>query len=139
MTGFHAELGPLGADMLPVLVGIGRVDHQQIGLGVDTINQNVVDDAAAAVGHARILHLAVVELRHVVGRNTLQKVERLGPLDPDFAHVADVEDPGALPHGQMLVVDARELDGHVVPRELGHAGPGGDVVLGESGCFHGIR
>jgi len=66
----------------------------------------------------------------------LQQIERPGALDPDFAHVAHVEDPGAVAHGHVLVVDAREFDGHVVSREFGHLGARGDVVLGEYGGFH---
>ena len=132
----HAEGLSLGADMLPVLVDIGGVDAEHVGFGVDAVNQDVVDDAPAAVGHAGVLHLAVEELRNVVGRDALQQIERPGALDPDFAHVAHVEDPGAVAHGHVLVVDAREFDGHVVSREFGHLGARGDVVLGEYGGFH---
>ena len=132
----HAEGLSLGADMLPVLVDIGGVDAEHVGFGVDAVNQDVVDDAPAAVGHAGVLHLAVEELRNVVGRDALQQIERPGTLDPDFAHVAHVEDPGAVAHGHVLVVDAREFDGHVVSREFGHLGARGDVVLGEYGGFH---
>ena len=122
--------------MLPVLVDIGGIDAEHIGFGVDAVNQNVVDDAPAAVGHAGVLHLAVEELRDVVGRDALQQVERPGTLDPDFAHVAHVEDPGAVAHGHVLVGDAREFDGHVITRKFGHPGPCGDVILGEYGGFH---
>ena len=59
-------------------------------------------------------------------------------LDPDLAHVAHVEDARPVADGHVLVVDARELDRHIVPRELGHLGPRGDVILGECGSFHGM-
>ncbi|MFR6416061.1 MAG: hypothetical protein ACLUNS_10410 [Alistipes shahii] len=50
--------------------------------------------------------------------------------------MADVEDAGAVAHGHVFVVDAREFDGHVVSREFGHLGARGDVVLGKCGNFH---
>lgn len=96
----------------------------------------VVDDTPAAVGHAGILHLAVDEFRNVVGRDALQQGERFGTFDPDFAHVADVKDAGAVADSHVFVVDAREFDGHVVSREFGHLGARGNVVLGKCGNFH---
>ena len=122
--------------MRPVLPDIGGVHAEHVGPLVDTVNQNIVHNAAAAVGHARILHLPVVELRHVVGGDPLQQVERPGSLDPDFAHVAHVEDAGLPADGHVFVVDAREFDRHIVSREFGHPGPRGDMVLGEYGGFH---
>ena len=138
VAGLHAERLALGADVVPVLFDVGSIDHQQVGLGVDAIDQQVVHDTATSVGHAGVLHLAVHEFRHVVGRDALQQGEGLGALDPDLPHVAHVEHARTLAHGQVFVVDARELDGHVVARELGHFGSGGDVILGKYGGFHKV-
>ena len=132
----HAELPALFADVVPVLFDVGGIDAEHVGLGIDPVDEDVVHDTAPAVGHAGILHLAVIEFRHVVGRDALQQVEGLGSLDPDFAHVAHVEDAGAAADGHVLVVDARELDGHIVSREFGHFSPRGNVVLGECSGFH---
>ena len=136
MAGLHAERPALLADVLPVLFDIGGVDTEHIGFGIDTVDEDVVHDAAVPVGHTRILHLAVEEFRHVVGSDALQQVERLGALDPDFAHVAHVEDTGAVAYGHVLVVDPRELDRHIISREFGHLGPRGNVVLGKCCGFH---
>ena len=122
--------------MLPVLLDVGGVDTQHIFLGAETVDQNIVYDAAAAVGHGRILHLAVVKLRYVVRGDVLQQGRSLVSLDPYLAHVAYVEHAGLLAHGHVLVIYARELDGHVVTRKLGHLGAVCDVILGESCGFH---
>ena len=134
----HPEGFALAADVGPVLVGVGRIDTEHVFLVRELVDQNVVHDAAPSVGHAGVLHLARKEFGHVVGGDALQQIERLGALDPDFAHVAHVEDAGAFAHAEVLVVDAREFDRHVVSREFGHLGPRVDVVLGEYGGFHSL-
>ena len=132
----HPEGFALAADVGPVLVGVGRIDTEHVFLVRELVDQNVVHDAAPSVGHAGVLHLARKEFGHVVGGDALQQIERLGALDPDFAHVAHVEDARALTHGEVFVVDAREFDGHVVSREFGHLRAGRDVILVKSGGFH---
>ena len=136
VASLHAERLALGTDMGPILVDVSRIDAQHIGLGVEPVDENVVDDTAPTVWHTGILHLAVVEFRDVVGRDVLQQGERFGPLDPDFAHVADIENAGSVAYGGVFVVDARELDRHVVAREFGHLGTGSDMMRGKCCGFH---
>ena len=73
VPGLHAERLALLADMGPVLGDVGGIDHEQVGLGIDPVDQQVVHDTSAAVGHAGVLHLAIDELGHVVGRDALQQ------------------------------------------------------------------
>ena len=64
---------------------------------------------------------------------TLDRGQRVLAGDLDLAHVADVEDAGARPHGHVLVGDARVLDGHVPAGVRHHAGVGGAVTRVERG------
>ncbi len=132
----EAERLALLYDMGIILHDVGRIDHEQIGLGVDAVNEQVVHDTAAAVGHRRVLYLAVGQGSHVVAGDALQEVERLGTLDPDFAHVAHIEYTGLLTHVDVFVIDTGKLDRHVVPREFGHLRAVRNVVLGKWCRFH---
>ena len=100
------------------------------------VNQDIVHNTTLAVGHCSVLHLAVIELRHIVRGDVLQQVESLLSLNPYFAHVAHIKDAGLLAHCNVFIVDTRELDGHIVTRKLRHFGTVGDMVLGTSCCFH---
>jgi hypothetical protein len=59
--------------------------------------------------------------------------------DLDLAHVADVEEPRARPHGHVLVGDAGVLDGHVPAAEFDHAGAERAMPRVERGFLQGIR
>ena len=50
----------------------------------------------------------------------LDRLQRVPAGDLDLPHVADVEQPGAGPHGHVLVDQARVFDGHVPAAELDH-------------------
>ena len=122
--------------MVPVFLDVGRVDDEQVGLGVDPVDQNVVDDAAPAVRQAGILYLAVVQRGRVVAADVAQQVERSRPLDPDLAHVAHVEHAGTGAHGRVLVVDPGEFDRHVVAGEPGHPRAVSDMIRSKGSRFH---
>ena len=126
----------LFAEMFPVLFGVGSVDHQQESLGVDAVDEDVVHDAPLSVGQARILDLPVVQRGYVVRGDMLQEVDRPGPFDPDFAHVADVEYAGLLAYGVVFVVDAGEFDRHVESGKFGHTCAILNMILRKRGCFH---
>lgn len=81
----------------------------------------VVDDAAVVVEQQRIAH-AVLAQREEIARHQLLE-RRGGPLAADFelAHVADVEQAGALARPAVLGHDAFELHGHGIARERHHA------------------
>ena len=70
------------------------------------------------VGHQAVLDLARREPGDVVGRDALEPGERVGPVEREPAHVADVEQPDALADGLVLLDDRRVLDGHRPAAEL---------------------
>ena len=135
-SGPETETFAGGDQMVPVFLDVGRVDDEQVGLGVDPVDQNVVDDAAPAVRQAGILYLAVVQRGRVVAADVAQQVERPRPLDPDLAHVAHVEHAGTGAHGRVLVVDPGEFDRHVVAGEPGHPRAVSDMIRSKGSRFH---
>ena len=71
----------------------------------------------------------------VVGRDVLDRLERVGAGDLDLPHVGDVEQPGPRAHGHVLVGDAGVLDRHVPAAELDHAGAVGAMPRVERGLL----
>ena len=64
---------------------------------------------------------------------------RLRALDPELAHVGDVEDPAVLAHRSMLRDDALVLHGHLPAGEGNHAGAERDVALVERRPEQGLH
>src|SRR6185369_10763291 len=80
-----------------------------------------VDDAAGLVQQNGVVSLVVVETTNVVRRDVVY--ERHSALSSHFelAHVADVEEAGGLPDGEVLRDGSRVLDGHVPAGEFDHS------------------
>ena len=71
---------------------------------------------------ARVVGLADLQARGVVGRDPLDGGERVLAGHFDLAHVADVEQAGPGAHGQVLLRQAGILDRHVPAGKRHHAG-----------------
>jgi hypothetical protein len=61
-----------------------------------------------------------LQLRRIAGAQHLYGGHRVFAGDLELAHVADVEETGALTDGKMLLRDAGVLDGHVPAAEGDH-------------------
>ena len=96
----------------------GGIDDQQELLRTRPVDVEVIDDTPGLHAHQRVLALPRRQLPNVVRQRRIQEGFRPHPADPHLAHVTDVEDPGGLPHAQMLVHDRRVLHRHVPPAEL---------------------
>ena len=123
------EVREVVAEVVPVLVPVGRVDHEEV-LAVDVaVEVGVVDCPAGLGGHHRVLRLERIEGFRVVGEHVLQEGRRAGTAQYEPAHVRDVEKAGAAAGGEVLGDDAaRVLDRHVPAAEVHHPGAGGDVL-----------
>src|SRR5512135_355980 len=78
-----------------VLVVGGRVDDDAEEVFGQEIHDQVVDDAATFVEHARVQRLARrLELVDAVGEQMAQEIPRLRPAQVDHGHVRDVEHAG---------------------------------------------
>ena len=86
-----------------VLVDVGRVEDDEEVVGRAAVDDAVVDDAAARQAHDGVERRAVAERGGVVGDERCTAPGRAGAAKPRLAHVADVEEAGALAHGGVLV------------------------------------
>jgi len=128
----------VGAHPLEVLLTSGGVDADEQAARGEAVDDDVVDDPAALVAERGVLRLAVLALRQIVGDQPLRGLQRAGAFEDDLAHVADVEDAGALAHGEVLLDQALVLHGHVEPGKLDHPGTRGQVCFVEGSALgHG--
>ena len=132
----ETERFALFAKVFPILVRVGSVDYQQKGFGIDAVNQNVIDNTSTTIRQAGVLYLAIVERCYIVRGDMLQKINGTRTFDPNLAHVADIEYTGLFSNRVVFIVDAAELNGHVVSRKFCHAGTVFDMILGKRGGFH---
>ncbi len=100
----------------PVLVEVRRVhDHEEV-LGGDPVYDQVVDDASVRVAHRAVERPARLDIR-VVREEHVEECQRLGALQPELAHVRQVEQPGVVAHGHVLGEHAGVLNGHEIAGE----------------------
>ncbi len=136
MTGLHAESLALGADVRPVLVDIGGIDAEHVGLGIDAVDENVIDDAPRPLGMQEYCTLPRKDFATSLVVMRCNRPSALGPLTQISPMWLTSKTPAPLRTVDVFVIDAREFDGHVVSREFGHLGARGDVILGKYGGFH---
>ena len=86
------------------------------------MHQQVIDKRALFIHQARIVGLPDDQFRGVIAGDVLDQRQRLRPADFNFAHVADVKQPGSRARGHMLGHDARILHGHVPAAKIDHFG-----------------
>src|SRR6185503_11627783 len=86
-----------------------------------------------------VLNLADLQLRGFVAGDPLHGGEGIVSRDFDLAHVADVEEARAGPHGKVLVGDAGVLHRHVPAAVRHHPGAKRDVACVERGLLQSGR
>jgi hypothetical protein len=104
-----------------IFVGVRGIDDKQEVFGVEAIDEQVINDAALLVGQGGILHLIVIELGHIVGRQLLEQREGVIPDDFDFAHMRNVEETGSLAYRHMFGDRSAILHGHLPAGKVNHA------------------
>jgi hypothetical protein len=102
------------------------------------VDEDVVDEGALGCQQRGVLRLPHLQLAGVVAREPLERGERVAPGHLDLAHVADVEEPRAGAHREVLIGDARVLDGHQPAGKRDHAPTEGDVPVVERSCAGGV-
>ncbi len=107
-------------DPREVLIRRARVHHQEQLLRPEPIDQQIVHHAAFLVRKRRVMCLSVNELRDVIGRDRIHKIDRTVALDPDLAHMRDVKKARVRAAAHMLFDHARILHGHVPPAKIDH-------------------
>ena len=113
-----------------VLRDVAGVDDEEEVRGAEAIDQQVVHEGALRRQEAGVLRLPDLQLRGVVGRDALDRGERVLAGDLDLAHVADVEQPRARADRHVLGDDAAAgvFDRHVPAAEGDHFGARGAVA-----------
>jgi len=67
------------------------------------------------------MSLPVHQVADVVGRQPVYKRDRIGPVDPDLAHMRNIKQPGRRPAPQMLFDNARQiLHRHIPTAKIDH-------------------
>ena len=109
-------------DPFPVFFSRARVYHQKQFLRPETIHQKVVNHAAIGACKRRIMCLTVNEFCYVVGRNTINKPDRILADHPDLAHVRHVKQTGTCAAAHVFLDNAsRVLHRHVPAAKIDHS------------------
>ena len=133
-----------------VLVLGAGVDHQQVVVVAEPVDQDVVDKCALGRQQRGVVRLAVLEPRRVVHGDMLHCGQGTGAAKLNLAHVAHVKQAHAVAHSKVLgdetAAGAGILDRHIPPAKVHHLGLEGAVrgvegsflEYGSGGVGHGI-
>ncbi len=124
--------------MLPVLLAVGGVDHQEIFILDEVIEKRVINGPTGFVGDDCVLctPLSDVEGFSVIGQNMLKELHCPCAAHDESAHVGDIEEPCPLPGGQVLLHNAPSVPQRHLPAcEFHHLGVQGHVSFVENGSL----
>ena len=123
-----------------VLVSAARVDHQTKFGGRKEVDDQVVDDAALWIEHARIKRLARGgQARNIVCQQQTQVRRRVGTRHIDVQHVRNVENAGIPTHSVVLFNLGSVVDRHGPAAKVNHPGSGGKMDFSQGGLFQCSR
>src|ERR1700730_16129010 len=114
----------------PVEVGalVAGIDHQPVATIRDRIGKDIIDDATCLVAEHGVLNPTGPQPREVTRDDSLGEAL---VLDPQLAHVRQIEQPHSFPHRAMFLADAAVLERHDPATEVGHLGAEADVFVVE--------
>jgi hypothetical protein len=135
-----------------ILVGGAGIDHQPEPLLANEVDDEIVDDTAGLVQHARVQCFTAAargggrrlagqpELGHIIGQQVPQELARARPVQVDNAHVRHVEHAGGLAYRVMLVKLRGVLDRHFPAGKIDQPGAKGLVFGVQRGFLeHAVR
>src|SRR6266511_136119 len=117
----------------PDLVDIGRDHGHHVMVVAEPVEREVIDDPAILVAEEGVLDLADLQGLDIVGRQALERPDRVTTPELELAHVAHVEAGGGGPGRPVLLDDAPVLDGNVPAAERDHPRSQTDVGRVEGG------
>ncbi len=121
------ELSRVVAYPIEVFFARSGVNHQQIVVFAQPVNDYVVHKRPLRMKQRRILRLPNRQPRGIVHGNVLYRVQRTRPAQSDVAHVTDIENPDTSANRHVFSDNAaayrrRIFNRHVPPAELNHLG-----------------
>ena len=117
-----------------ILLDVRCVDDHHIGIG-QMVDEDIIHNPAVGPAQQRVVRLALVNRRDILGGDVLKERQRGAALDFDLAHVADIEQAGGVANRVVLVHDPAILDWHLPATELDHPRAQGDVAIVERRSF----
>ena len=138
---FHAHVSsireslPTGLQPGDVGVDATGIDDEQVGFFGDPVGVQVIDGATGFQTQVGVLAEADGQFPKIVGEQPIEERQGLGSLEPDLAHVADIEDSGRAAHRMVLLDDRGVLDGHFPASELDELAAELLVRCEEGGAF----
>lgn len=125
----------LALNPIPVLVHVGGIDYEHERLGMKPVDQQVVNNATLAIGHATVLDLAIHQFGCVVCADPLNEVKRFRAFDHELAHVGHIEHSIPFTDGVVFFRQACVRYRHSVPSKRDHFRPERLVLSVERGEF----
>ena len=105
-----------------ILIGVGRIYHEQELILFKPVQIRVVYCAPILIGYYAILRLVKLKAGNVAGEHMLQKLQPFSPLYKQPAHMGYVKKAACMARVQMLSdYAAWVLHGHFPPAKVHHA------------------
>lgn len=114
---------------LEIFLGIGGIDAEEGFLGVEGVDDEVVDAASGGIAHGGVFCFGEKGLGEVVGEEGVEEGVGLGSGDEEFSHMGDIEEAYCVADGEVFFDDTGVLDGHFPAAEFDHAGVMGFVKV----------
>jgi hypothetical protein len=117
---------------------VGGVGHREVPVLTEAVREEVVQDAPVLLGQHAVLRAVLGDLGDVVGEDPLQEGLRARPRGLDLPHVADVEDPRAAAHLEVLLLDPGVLHRHLPAGEGNELRTGRDMPVVQRGALERV-
>jgi hypothetical protein len=108
------------ADPRHVLLAVGGVHAQEQAVVAAAVGGDVVHDAALLVAEQRVADLVGLHVRDAAREQAVAAREGRAAGELEASHVRDVEEPGRLAHGGVLLEDAGVVDREGETGEVHH-------------------
>ena len=105
-----ARAGEVLGDPPGVLLAVGGVDHDEVGLVGALVDDEVIHHAAALIAHEAVPGAAGLEVGVVVGQQAVEIGQGVLAPEDQLAHVGHVEESAGRAHRHVLGDHAAVLD-----------------------------
>ena len=129
--------GEVRSNVRAILLDVRGVDHHEVFIIGQPVDDHIVDDRSALVRQEAIARLADGEAGDIARDQPVNGGAGTRAGEEEFAHVGEIEQARVLPDRAMLGDDAgRVLDRHFVAGEVDHLPASADVLVEERRAVH---